>query len=436
MGVVDQWACGARALTGAGRGPLMRREGVLARASDADQRTVTEDGARHLWLELTAATAAQFAGSVLQQGTFVLGVFFAATYALDLAQMGTALSSLTFGLIFSGLYVGRLVDSFGPRVVQLLGTLVLCVLSAGLAVVHSLLATVILLFLVGLALGAVPIAGTKAVMMAWPRERRGLPMGIRQMGVPLGALAAALILPSLASRVGVHTVYWGFAALIAVCGLGYTALMPPHERRDAANGDAPVRLRRELGRVVVPSAAGFCLGWGQYAILAYTIPALHTGQGLSLELAGIVLAVAQVGGALGRIVFGAISDRLQARRDVVLSAAAACSTLLVIGVSALPRGTPLLVLVPLWLLMGLTMVGWNALALTWAGERVSPHNAGAAMGITTSAILLGATVATPVFGKVVEASHGFSAAWLMLAAVLGAAALLLFVVSRRTVSDT
>jgi cyanate permease len=58
------------------------------------------------------------------------------------------------------------------------------------------------------------------------------------------------------------------------------------------------------------------------------------------------------------------------------------------------------------------------------------------MGITTSAILFGATVATPVFGVVVEASHGFRAAWLMLAAVQALAALLLVIVSRRTAGDT
>lgn len=413
----------------------MDRDAALAPADDA-----VPFGAayrpRRLWLELTAATLAQFAGSSLQQGTFVLGVFFAAAYSLNLAQMGTAISSLTFGLIFSGLYMGSLVDIFGPRRVQLLGTLVLIVLSTGLALVQSLAATVILLFLVGVTLGSVPIAGTKAVMMAWPRERRGMPMGIRQMGVPLGALVAALVLPSVAGRVGVHQIYWGFTALIAVGGLGYAAMLPRYERRERTARAGNARLRAEMGRVVIPCVVGFCLAWGQYAILAYTIPALQISQGLSLALAGIVLAVAQVGGALGRIVFGAISDRLQARRDVVLAAAAACATVLVIGVSLLPRGANMLILAPLWLLMGLTMVGWNALALTWVGERVSPHNAGAAMGITTSAVLLGATVATPVFGLVVEASHGFRAAWLLLAGVLGVATLLLFVVSRHTEVDT
>jgi MFS family permease len=414
---------------------MMNHEAVLAHADD-DAPVATVHRARRLWLELTVATSAQFAASVLQQGTFVLGVFFATTYALDLARMGTAISSLTFGLIFSGLYIGSLVDIFGPRVVQLLGTLVLFALTAGLAVVHSLTATVLLLFLVGLALGSVPIAGTKAVMMAFPRERRGLPMGIRQMGVPLGALAAALVLPSIASKVGVHQVYWGFAAVIAVCGLSYAALLPRYARRGRTASEGGARLGSEMGRVVIPCVTGFCLAWGQYAILAYTIPALQVSQGLSVALAGIVLALSQVGGALGRILFGAISDRLHARRDGVLAATAACSTVLVVGVSFLPRGATMLILAPLWLLMGLTLVGWNALVLTWAGERVSPHNAGAAMGITTSAILFGATVATPVFGVIVEASHGFRAAWLMLAAVLGAAALLLFVVSRRTVGDT
>lgn len=383
------------------------------------------------WIELATATMSQFGASVVQQGTIILGIFFAEVYSLTLPQMGAVVASLTLGLVVSGLCVGVLVDTYGPRRVLFIGTLLLTALAATIGAIHSLPATVVLLFLFGVVLGVVPLSGTKAMLVTWPREQRGLPMGIRQMGVPAGALAAAVALPTLASRFGIYPLYWGFAVLLAVCGLAFCAVLPPHVRNTARTATEAPRLRHEAGGVVVPSACGFLLAWGQYMLITYTIPMLHTDARVSVPLAGVILAMAQIGGAVGRVLFGAMSDWLGGRRDVVLMAAATGATLLACVLAALPRDVSVLVLLPLWLAMGVTMVGWNALMLTWAGERVSLGNAGGAMGITTSAILLGATISAPVFGLIVQASGTYRAAWLTLAAILGAAALLLWTQTRR-----
>src|SRR5579859_1482553 len=85
---------------------------------------------------LVAATISQFGGSVAQQGTVVLGVFFAATYGLSLPQMGAVVSSLTLGLVISGLVVGTLVDRYGPRRVLFVGTLLLVAASTIIGVIQ------------------------------------------------------------------------------------------------------------------------------------------------------------------------------------------------------------------------------------------------------------------------------------------------------------
>ncbi|HEY7848835.1 MAG TPA: hypothetical protein VIC27_02160, partial [Ktedonobacterales bacterium] len=71
---------------------------------------------------LSAATLSQFGASVMQQGTIVLGVFFAAAYHLSLTQMGFLLASMTGGLMCSGLANGPLVDLWGPRRALFCGT--------------------------------------------------------------------------------------------------------------------------------------------------------------------------------------------------------------------------------------------------------------------------------------------------------------------------
>lgn len=401
---------------------MTQREAAVARhpseSSAEDRRGVL----------LATATLSQFSASLAQQGTVVLGVFFASAYSLSLSQMGIVVSAATFGLVVSGLVVGSLVDRYGPRRVLFYGTLLMVAASAAIGAIHRLPLTVALLFALGLVLGTVPLAGTKAVLAAWPRERRGLPMGVRQMGVPVGALAAALLLPALASQFGLHALYFGFAVLLAVGGLAFCAALPPGVPLAAASADQPdrVRLRREVHQIVVPAISGFLLAWGQYALTAYTIPFLKGHAGVSIAVAGGLLALAQAGGAAARMLLGHLSDRLGSRRDLVLMATAACAALLACVVAVLPQQVWLVVLAPLWLLLGATMVGWNALMLTWSGERVSVRNAGAAMGLTTSAILLGAAISAPIFGFIVQASGTYRTAWFGLGALLAVAALLLW----------
>lgn len=382
---------------------------------------------------LTAATLSQFGGSVAQQGTVVLSVFFAATYQLSLAQMGALVSAMTLGLVISGLIIGSLVDHYGPRRVLFAGTLLLIAPMVVIGAVHRLPSTIAMLFALGLVMGTVPVAGTTAILRASPPERRGLPMGIRQMAVPAGALMTALILPTLATQFGPHPIYFGFALLLAVTGLTFCAVLPAHSAPVIRKLGEVALLRHETPRLVIPAICGFLMAWGQYVLAAYTIPFLHDQHGASLALAGIFLAVSQVGGAAARVLLGYVSDRLAGRCDLVLLVTAVGGAVLAGVLAILPRNTGVPALALLWFLLGATLVGWNALLLTWTGERVSPHNVGAAIGLTTSAILLGATIAAPAFGLIVEVSGGYPVAWLALGLILALVAALLWANMRLTV---
>lgn len=183
--------------------------------------------------------------------------------------------------------------------------------------------------------------------------------------------------------------------------------------------------------MLIPALCGFLLAWGQYTLLTYTIPMLR-GDGVSLAFAGGLLAVAQVGGAAARLLLGAISDRMGGQRERTMLGITLVGVCLAIVLAFLPRHVPLIWLAALWLALGTAFVGWNALALTWAGERVSEAHAGSAIGIETSAILSGATVSAPLFGAIVEAAGSYQTAWFTLAAVLGVAAVLLWTQTHRS----
>lgn len=392
----------------------------------ADTRVPQPDTRKRAILLMTA-TLSQFGVSVPQQGTIVLGVFFAAAYHLSLSQMGAVLAALSLGLTLSGLGAGPLVDQWGPKRVLLVGTTIITALALAIALSPSLGVTTALLFLSGLVMGTVPLSGTKAVLQLWPRERRGMPMGIRQMGVPLGALATSLALPTIASRVGLRPIYVGFAVVVAMCGLLFIVVLPTQTTHPARQ---QTRLSaREAKRILIPAACGFLLAWGQYTLLTYTIPMLQQ-DGVPIALAGGLLALAQVGGAAARLALGHLSDRMDGQREHTLLGVSVVGVALAIVLAELPRHVPPILLAALWLALGAAFVGWNALAVTWAGERVHESRAGAAMGVETSAILCGATVSAPVFGAIVEHAGSYQVAWFALAAALSVAALLLWTQTR------
>lgn len=327
--------------------------------------------------------------------------------------------------------MGMLVDRLGPRMVLFFGTLLMSAAAALIGLTNNLVLICALLFVMGLGVSTVSLAGTVTVLASWSRAERGLPMGIRQMGVPVGSMIAAITLPTLAALYGLHALFWIFASELFILGMAFCLALPSTPRSGLPHPQPTVRLWRDLRHIALPCFVGFLLAWGQYMLLTFTIPMLHGRGGLSVALAGAVLAVAQLGGAIARIGLGAISDRLHGRHDLVLIGTAATSTVLALLIALLPTRMPLPMVLTLWLLLGATMVGWNALIVTWSGERVQQANAGAAMGLTTSCVLFGAIITAPVMGLIIQGTGDFANAWLALAGILLLATVVLWAGARR-----
>ena len=141
-------------------------------------------------------------------------------------------------------------------------------------------------------------------------------MSLRQIGVPLGGVLAALILPPLTSAIG-----WR-GALLAELGpvlLLMVAMEFPRRRWDEEREPG----RRVLGRTLLhpfallrePSFRRLSVAAFVYAGLALCLVAFMTVQlttvvGLSLVQAGRILAAYQIAGSISRPIWGWIADRL------------------------------------------------------------------------------------------------------------------------------
>src|SRR5258705_2647529 len=135
-----------------------------------------------------------------------------AGFGLTRLQVALMVPSIYLGGLLFSLPAGRLADRVGVRP-SLFGGLV--VGAAGLAAgatAPTFPAFLFCLFVAGSGWSVVNPALGKAIMDLFPVHERGIAMGIKQMGLTLGGIASALVLPRVAAALG-------WRAAIATCGL-------------------------------------------------------------------------------------------------------------------------------------------------------------------------------------------------------------------------
>ncbi len=373
-----------------------------------------------LWY-LVWATLSQTGMSFVQQGIIVMGFLFALKYHLDFVEIGLVTTSMSLGVMVSMIFMGILADRLGPRRLLFAGAVVMAGLAALLTQVRGFHTLLGMFFLLGASLAAVPMAGTKAVFTAFKNRSRGTPMGIRQTGVPLGAALAAVILPILAVRGGLNAVYALFAAELWIVGWIFAAVIEPVKQSAAAKPRSATKVSRALWR---PAVVSVLMVAGQYFLITFTLEYLHRFRHFTLTEAGAALALAQVGGGLGRVLFGLYSDRSGANRARTISRIALLAVVMVGIIVVLPAHVGFGWICVIWFFTGMGAIGWNALSLTWAAETVPPDQAGFAMGFVGTVVFLGSAFFPPILGAVIDATHHFRPAWIILAGILAAAGMM------------
>ena len=362
-------------------------------------------------------TAAYGAGAFGVLGVSPLSPFFLRAFHLSRVEVGLLLPAVYVSGLLVSLPAGRLADRLGARACLLGGLALAAAMLALGASVRTFPLLLACLAVAGVGWSLVNPALATAIIDLFPPTRRGVAMGIKQMGLTVGGVASALTLPPVAARLG-----WRAAlvvcAVVAVAPvvLAWRPLTPLGARRDAASQrSAPAMpggwwwARRPA--LLVLFASGFGLGMTQSALLGF-LPLFATQRlGQSAVGAGVLLALAQAGGAAARVGLGLASDRwFGARRTpwLVLTAALAA---LAFGVFAWARlgGGALAAAVSFW--AGAGTLGWVGLYLVSSAEAGGLMQAGLLTGVAMAFILGGILVGAPLFGAILDATDSYTVAW-------------------------
>jgi MFS family permease len=381
------------------------------------------------FLPLVVTMAVQALVSLSALAAPVMSIDAAATTGIAAGNVGIFIGIVYASACVSSLASGGLVTRYGAiRMSQ--ASLVLCAAGLASAAAATLPMLVLSAVFIGLGYGPVTPASSHILIRTTPRHRMGTIFSIKQTGVPLGGMLAGLAVPPLIMLVG-----WRGTALVLALACLLMSLATQSIRRefdadrDPAHPVSPGGVARQLlGVLAIPAIrdiglCSFFFGAMQLCLTTFLVLYLTTTQGLSLALAGTILALAQGAGIVGRLLWGGLADALRAPR-AVLGALGLAMGGCALAFAAAGPGWHTSVFAVLSIVFGGTAIGWNGVFLAEVARLAPPGQAGAATGASLFITYAGVVVGPPAFSAMVAAS-GYAFAYLATGIVLALVGLFL-----------
>ena len=299
-------------------------------------------------------------------------------FDLTLVQVTAVFTAFAVGTVVTLLAWGMASDARGERTIIAAGLGGGSIAMFAAASSHGYVALLVWMVLAGM-LGSAGIAASGRAVFGWfPRDERGLALGIRQTAVPAGAALASFTLPPLASAAGVHAPLYALAGLMLAGAVAAAIWMRDGPRVESAAAPAPDAARDP--RIWRLSAASSLMIVGQVGLTSLLVLYLYRERDWTAAHAALALGFVQVGAAVARVSAGRWSDVRDERIEPFRRLATAAGVLLL----AASLGGP--VAVPLLMAGGVAAMSWNGLSFTAAAEISGRRQAGKAMGIQNTAM--------------------------------------------------
>ena len=332
------------------------------------------------WVVLGVGSAATAALAAVQGGLPAVSPAIQDTFDLTLVQVTAVFTSFALGTVATLLAWGMAADRHGERVVIAAGLGAGSVAMFAAASSSGYVALLALMALAGMLSSAAVAASGRAVFGWFPRDERGLALGLRQTAVPAGAALASFSLPPLAAAAGVHAALYALAGAMFVSAVASAVWLRDGPRVESAAPPAPDAARDP--RIWRLSAASSLMIIGQIGVTSLLVLYLYGERDWTAAQAAIALGTVQVGAAFARVSAGRWSDMRDERIEPFRRLAAVAGVLLLASALGGPTAVPLL------LAGGIAAMSWNGLSFTAAAEISGRRQAGKAMGIQNTAMRL------------------------------------------------
>ncbi len=326
-----------------------------------------------------------------------------------------------FVSMFTGSFCTGFITRYGPiRILQL--TALCSTLGLAVFTLATPAATVLCAILLGIAYGPINPSQAPVLLKVTDSGSRGVYFSIKQSGVTVGGAAAALAVPFVAALVN-----WQ-AGILTIALLGIASLFILQPLRNHFDQGRPIQAQNNsLSELIKPvrqvyqnqllrgfAMVGFIYAGVQVSVGSFFVVYL-VSRDFSLVDAGICFLFVNLGGIIGRIAWGGLSDRWLTPKHTltligVVSAVSLC------GMYLVSDSWNLFLLYVFSFIVGSSTHGWNGVFLSEIAEQAPEGESHSWTGGVQFVIYGGVAIMPPLFGAIIVTTGNYAIAFFIIAA--------------------
>ncbi|KMN42255.1 MFS transporter [Bacillus sp. LK2] len=385
------------------------------------------------WIMLIFATITQATATLITYGVGAFALFWKEEYSLTNMQSGLLVSVVNIGPLFCMLFVGRLLDRYNEKLLITISSFLLGGSLLLTNIVNEFTGLLFVLLLVGAFYSVSQPGGSKVIIKWFSKENRGLAMGIRQAGIPIGGMLAGVLIPFLTIK---YNVAYAINIIACICIIGgflfFIFYKEPYVQEKVREECIKLSFWMQLKAVMCKKElypiyiTGICMISLQMVLVGHFIKFLVMEQSITPILAGKVFSIVFFSGMIGRVVLATVSDFLyKGKRSTPLFIVVCISIgfilIFVISIHTITGG----VLYGVSALLGFFSIGWFSLFMVEVAESASEESVGMTVSFALTLNQIAIIVAPVLFGYIVD-EKGYTYAWLCIVVLLSISAVSLY----------
>jgi MFS family permease len=336
-----------------------------------------------------------------------------------------------FMMFFPGPIVGWVFDNHGPKYIIIFGAFFhvfgLMMTSLCTEYYQFILAQG---FCSPIGLNCIFQAGTNTIPQ-WFFKKRGLAFGIMAAGSGLGGVLFPIMATHLIPEVGygwtMRIIAFMILGLLIIALFTVSARLPPKPR--AFELKVFLEPFRDLKFIMV-TASSFLFFFGVFIPINFIeVEAIHSG--MSTRLAGYLLAVLNAASIFGRIIPGALADKVGRFNMQSICCLLAGIIVLALGIPAASNAA----FITFAALYGFASGAYVSLLPAQIAQISKVEQIGVRTGVTFSVVSIAGLVGNPIAGAIVSANNGAYWGLNVFAGVMLIAGALFFIFTRMYIAD-
>lgn len=362
--------------------------------------------------------------------------------------MGAVSSFFFLGYALTQIPAGLAIGKFGTRGIVSVSILLFSIVTFAMGYATTAVALIVLRLLLGLTEGATPVGMTSTINSWFPTKEKGLATGVYIASTQIAPIFVPILAVVIATNFGWQAVFHWFAIpgfVIAI--LFYLIVRSRPEQSKHVNEAELAHIRGDEGAESSPAREYGTMGWLDrfirvrdeapllsnravlrswniwgvmlgyffmnnvlYGMITWFPKYLKDGRGFDVMTMGLVAACPFIGGFIGAILGGYISDRVfRGRRKPLMLVTAFMTPIMMAFVLLVPNNTGLIVLT--LVLTGFFLnIGWSAFT-SYAMNLTSTKTYPFAISIINSGGNLGGFVAPMAVGALLDATGNYTIAF-------------------------